>query len=134
MNTWKYIKLNIDTDDIRNFEKMTGVSLPQPVADFIVKNNNGRPHFNGVDMPSGDGHIFEKLLSFNQGDVENVFSTYENIKDDLKSGLIPVALDPFGNYFCLNSRNDFQVEFWKHESKSTENTGKDLLALIKALH
>ncbi len=134
MNAWKYIKFNVDKNDIRGFEQMAGVCLPHSIAEFIVGHNNGRPSLKGVDMPSGEGRVFEKLLSFNKGDVENVFTTYANLKADINSGLIPVALDPFGNYFCLNANKGFLVEFWEHESRSTESTGKDLLALIDALH
>lgn len=134
MNTWKYVKSNIDAVDICHLEQLTGTSLPQTISEFIINHNNGRPHLNNVNMPSGEEHIFEKLLSFNRSDVENFFSTYENIKSDLNPELIPIALDPFGNYFCLNVKNNFQVEFWRHESRSTESTGKNLLTLIEELH
>jgi hypothetical protein len=134
MNTWKYVKSNIDAMDIFHLEQLTGTSLPQTISKFIINHNNGRPYLNNVKMPSGEEHIFEKLLSFNKNDVENFFSTYENIKSDLNPELIPIALDPFGNYFCLNVKNNFHVEFWRHESRSTESTGKDLLTLIEGLH
>ena len=134
MNTWKYVKANIDAKNIRQFEEVIGFSLPLPVAEFILAHNNGRPRLNAVDMPSGEERIFEKLLSFNEDDVENVFSTYENLRADLKPELIAIALDPFGNYFCIDTKNDCQVEFWMQESGAVEHTGKKLLALMDALH
>ena len=134
MNEWKYIKRNISRDDIGRLEKIAGVEIPQPVVGFIIEHNNGRPIRNTLLMPSGDERIFEKLLSFNEQDVENVFSTLNNHCDDFRDvGLIPVAMDPFGNYFCLNAKNNFRVDFWRHESGSTEVAANDLLTLINNL-
>lgn len=134
MNSWKYIKSDIDINDINLFYQKTGVALPELVAEFILNHNNGRPRLNNVKMPSGEEHIFEKLLSFNPKDTENFFSTYENIKTSLTPEMFPIATDPFGNYFCLNAKNNFTVEFWNHEDRSTKNTGMDLLQLTKSLY
>lgn len=133
MNAWKYIKSNVDARDICAFEALAGMAFPRPVAEFLIAHNNGRPRPNGVQMPSGEEHVFEKLLSFSQGDVENVFSTFGNLQGELAPGLLPIALDPFGNYFCLDAKHGFQVVFWQHETRSAEQTGKDLFSLIDAL-
>jgi hypothetical protein len=134
MNEWKYIKRNVTHDDIGRLEEIARVKIPQLVAEFIVEHNNGRPIKNTLLMPSGDERIFEKLLSFNQQDIENVFSTLNNHRDDFPdAGLVPVAMDPFGNYFCLNAINNFRVDFWLHESGATEVAANDFLTLINNL-
>lgn len=133
MTEWRYIKHNISQADIDIFEKLAGIQLSADVCTFILTHNNGRPRPNQFDTNETQGRLFDKLLSFNRNDAENVFITYELLSDQLPSQLVALAMDPFGNYICLN-RQSLKVVFWLHETGAQEETGKKWEQWVNTLY
>ncbi|GGZ99519.1 hypothetical protein DC083_08980 [Ignatzschineria ureiclastica] len=130
---WKYIKNNVDVSNIKNFEKLTSYILDEKLIPFILSHNNGRPIKNELmEEKSGKEFIFDKLLSFNEDDVENVFTTYKSLQGSIDENLIPLAIDPSGNYFCL-ARNSKNVIFYWHETGLEYDLNLPLLSLIDKL-
>lgn len=123
MTEWRYIKHNISRADIETFEEVAAISLPPALCAFILAHNNGRPRPNRFDTALAQGRLFDKLLSFNRNDLENVFNTRETLAAQLPTQLIALGMDPFGNYICLD-KHSLNVVFWLHETGAPEATGK----------
>ena len=134
MIEWKYVKKNVSNADIKEFENIFGFSFPENLRDFILMHNNGRPKPNGFDTKKSKGRVFDKLLSFNKSDKENVFSTYSLLKNDVPENLVVIAADPFGNFICADKANGFRVSLWLHENESIEETGKTIFEIVDSLY
>lgn len=63
------------------------------------------------------------ILSYNEDDKEadDVYTAMQSIHNQQ---LIPFAIDPFGNYFCI-SGDSHTVVFWDHEEGTITDTGKN---------
>lgn len=133
MTEWRYIKHNISQSDIEAFENLSGIQLSEDIEAFLLAHNNGRPRPNQFDTNETQGRLFDKLLSFNLNDVENIFTAYEQLKSRLPSHLVALAMDPFGNYVCLDKEN-LNVVFWLHETGDQEKTGKQWKAWLNSLY
>lgn len=132
MNNWKYVKHNIQNTDIQEFEKKSGFIFSESTKKIILDFNNGRPQKKQFDTENSKGKIFEKLLSFNQSDIENVFKTYDSLVNQIPKKMIALALDPFGNYICIDQEQ--HVFLWLHESKSTEKTNRTITDIVDNLY
>lgn len=133
MNNWKYIRKNISIDDIVKYEQETGIALPSEIRDFILTHNYARPEKNTFNTDVSKERVFLKLLSFNHFDKENVFTTYADLKKELPTGIAPIAMDPFGNFICLDAKN-LVIVFWKHEDSKIEFISNDFFSLINSLY
>ena len=131
---WKYVKKNICSDDIAEFEELAFIEIPDNLRDFILEHNNGRPTKNSFNTKRSNGRVFDKLLSFNKDDKENVFSIYSILSNVLPTNLVAIAADPFGNFICLDKGNDLKVVFWQHETSTSEDTEKVFIAFIESLN
>ena len=54
-----------------------------------------------------------------------------NVVDD--KNLLPFAIDPFGNFICLDIK-DNTVVYWNHEINEVSSTGKNLSEFIESLY
>ncbi|HFS0969471.1 TPA: SMI1/KNR4 family protein [Pseudomonas aeruginosa] len=133
MTEWRYIKHNISQADIEAFEELASISLPPAMRKFILAHNNGRPRPNRFDTALAQGRLFDKLLSFNRNDLENVFNTHNTLGTQLPAQLVALGLDPFGNYICLD-KHSLNVVFWVHETGTHEATGKPWTQWLDALY
>jgi hypothetical protein len=130
---WKYIKTNITDDDLNAYETLVGLHFSQALRDFLLAHNNGRPVLKGFDTAVSQGRVFDKLLSFNRSDTENVFTTYDSLRGELPAELVPLVADPFGNYLCLTRSQKDHLVFWEAETREAEAIGKNLIALVSEL-
>lgn len=134
MIEWKYVKNNVKKSDFQQFESVSNFSLPESLYEIILSHNNGRPKPNQFDTEKYKGRIFDKLLSFNFDDKENVFLVFDSFKNELPKNLIAVAIDPFGNLICIDKEDEFRVAFWEHETGMIEVTKLTLPELFSALY
>lgn len=132
MNSWKYAKNNVTEVEIKEFESLAGFLLSDNLKKTLLEFNNGRPTNNLFDTKKTKGRIFEKLLSANKEDCENLFKANETLSDQLPENMVALAADPFGNYICINKEE--QVFLWLHETSELEATGKKMAELIDGLY
>jgi len=133
MNIWKYIRTNISIDNIVKYEQEAGIVLTDEIKEFILTHNYARPEKNTFDTKDSKERVFLKLLSFNHDDKENVFDVYSSLKKELPVGIVPIAMDPFGNFICLDANNS-TVVFWKHEDSKIEFISDTFPHLINSLY
>lgn len=132
MNNWKYAKNNVTEVEIKEVESLSGFLLSDELKKVLIELNNGRPKNNLFDTKKAKGRVFEKLLSINKEDSENIFKTNESLSNQLPENMLALAADPFGNYICINK--DQQAFLWLHETSELEATGKTMTGLIDSLY
>ncbi len=130
-NSWKYKIDLIDVGVFKEIEKNRGVTIPSSLKDFICNCNAATPEKYNFMINSSE-KVFGAVLSYNKNeqDTDSVFTALDVIKD---KNLIPFAIDPFGNYICLDIDND-TVVFWDHEMNEVYSSDKSLEAFIDSLY
>ena len=129
---WKYVKKLEDISELKNFEFENSCKLPVDLEKCVVCNNGGRPEKKVFDTDKSEGRMIKRLLSFNYGEVENIWDAF-NVMQKEASGLVPFAVDPGGNYICFQ-KNDHKIYLWLHETNTTEYVAesfKDFLNKLK---
>ena len=132
MNKWKYVKNNVTEAEIKMVESLSGFSFSNELKKILINFNNGRPIDNMFDTDKVKGRIFEKLLSVNKEDNENVFKANKALSGQLPENTFALAADPFGNYVCINKEQ--HAFLWLHETLELETTGKTMIELIDSLY
>ena len=127
--TWKYVKPLVDAGSIAEYESLVGTTLPEDLKNTIRTNNGGRPSLKYYDLASEKDKEFKSLLSFNRGDVENVFAFYP--LDSANKKLIPFATDPAGNFFVVKNG---AIHLWLHELDKTMFVAESFSAFLEMFH
>lgn len=127
--TWKYVKPLVDAGSIAEFESLVGTTLPEDLKNTIRTNNGGRPSLKYYDLALEKDKEFKSLLSFNRGDVENVFAFYP--LDSANKKLVPFATDPAGNCFVVKNGT---IHLWLHELDRTMFVAESFSAFLEMLH
>ena len=128
---WKY---KIDLADEKIFteiEKERGVKIPDSIKKLVVEANAATPDKYNFMVGSVE-RVLGAVLSFNknEADTDTVFTALEAVDD---KDLFPFAIDSFGNYICLDLRNE-EVVFWDHETGTTASTEKNMESFIDSLY
>lgn len=130
-NNWKYVVKLTDNNAVKKIENITGVKAPDGFADFIKRSNGGLPTKKHVDI-KGFERVFGSVLSFNEND-KNTEDVYMALKIINKNGIIPFAIDPFGNFFCYSGATQ-TVIFWNHEDDEVDDSKMSFHKFIDSLH
>lgn len=132
MVKWKY-KIDLNDDTVFNdVEKLTQTKVPEDLIKLIQTANAASPDENTISINDNE-RIFASVLSFNRQDEEPVDDVYTAIKAMNKKGFIPFGIDPFGNYFCFESKTQ-TVVFWDHEKDEVEDSHLNVSDFIQNLH
>jgi len=107
---------------IKKFEDIARINFPDDFVNCIKKNNAGYPLFKNFETLTGDNHICNNLLTFDEKKKVNIFNVYRNVFSIRETTpLVPFAEDPFGNYICFDfSESTAKIIFWHHETNKTE--------------
>lgn len=113
MNTIILSKKTDNTTLIEKTEKQLGVVVPSNIIDFLKENNRGIPKEKG--LYGVDESIFvTRFISISERDAVNMFSLAQKI-NHLNGDIayIPIALDGYGNLFCLmyENQNEYSVVY-----------------------
>lgn len=115
------------------FENMLEIVLPNDYKLGVANYNAGRPRPNVFDTAQRKELVAKALLSFDQTNVENIWTTYENLKNQLPKQIVPFMSDQFGNYICFDYRasNEPAVVFWDQEL-SHQNIEKGIIYIANS--
>lgn len=132
--TWKYVSPLKDSSEVDVLELKYCYMLPEDLKECIVKNNAGVPSSSTFDLGENKEMVFGGLLSFNEGDVDSIYDYISLFETDDGKGLkmFPFALDPAGNFFCIENG---KVVFYDHEMDKTTvicNTFTEFLNMLYA--
>lgn len=132
MNTkWKY-KVELNTEDaFLKVEKKLSISIPEELKVLILEANGASPEQKKIKV-NGIERVFGSVLSFNENEQEadDIYTALLSIPN---KKIIPFAIDPFGNYFCI-SGDTHTVVFWSHEDNKVVDTGKKLSDFMSGLY
>lgn len=131
---WLYKKVLTDVSSIEEFEKQYQVKFTQSFKDFIIENHAARPEPYIIDAEKIKEVPAKSLLSFDKAHKpEDIWSTYEAIKDRLPVNVVPFMSDEGGNYFCidLDPLNDVEeILYWMHETNHVQKVALNLNEFI----
>lgn len=85
---------------IKQLEEKYGFSLSTELVNCILLNNGARPRPNTIELKNGEENDVKLLLSYNEGDPENIYNVIEYFAKTYNGTLIPFAVDSAGNYYC----------------------------------
>ena len=136
VNNWKYVKPLDDISLIRKLENKMERTLPNDYVEFVIKHHAGRPSANLFKTLNGDERVFLRLISFDESQYVNMFTTFESFSSYVDAThLLPFANDPFGNYICFDfSENPAEVVFWDHETNKLDTVSKTFTDLVCMLY
>lgn len=128
---WNY---KIDLADEKVFseiEKDRKIEIPKNLVNLIKEGNAATPERYKFIVGSTE-RVIGTILSFNrnEADTDTVFTALSVI--DNKS-LMPFAIDPFGNYICMDLQK-CTVVFWDHETGDVFSTDKELDSFMDSLY
>lgn len=127
---WKYKTSLEDENVFDEIENEYQRKISSNLRKLIKEANDATPEKYKVKIGK-DEKILGGILSFNKNDkdTDTVFTALEAVND---KKLMPFAIDPFGNYFCVK-RFDVVV-FWNHETGKITSAKKDLQSFISSLY
>ncbi|GEN81840.1 SMI1/KNR4 family protein [Sporosarcina luteola] len=115
---WVLEKELKDDHAIERFEKLYGYKLPNDYKKVVKKHNAGRPRPNVFDTATRKELVAKSLLSYDEEHLDNIWSTYQNLKNRLPANALPFMGDQFGNYICFMFdplEDEPTIVFWQHE-------------------
>lgn len=111
-------KLN-DVQNLNIIEKDWKVKLPSHLKSIIKDHNKSYPENYVFDTEKSKERVFGALLDFDLSSKNNIQHHFQAIRERLPEGVFPIAIDPGGNYICLDYRIDKEAEpkivLWDHE-------------------
>ena len=115
---WKYVSPLKEGTEVDVLELKYRFRLPDDLKECLAKNNAGVPSLSTFDLGENEEMVFGGLLSFNEGDIDS-FYDYASIfeqADGKGLKMFPFALDPAGNFFCIENG---KVVLYDHETDKT---------------
>ena len=125
---WKYVSPLQSSDILTEFEKKYSIKIPEDLKKCIIENNAGTPSCKCFDLPSENDKVFGGLLSFNEGEPDNI---YDNIVFYKAKKALPFATDPAGNFMCVK---DNKIFYYDHELDSFTELADTFTAFLTMLH
>lgn len=130
---WKYVSPLLDDTELAVLEMQYRMMIPDDLKECIVQNNAGVPSITTVDIGNHSEKVFGGLLSFNKGDLDSFFDYVAMFESENGKSLkmFPFAIDPAGNFFCIEFG---KVVFYDHESDETSIICNTFTELINKLY
>ena len=133
---WKYVKELKDKDLVLSFLKSKGVKLPAEVIELIEMHNGGRPLRKCFDTNKHKECVFKSLLSYNPDDLETIYKVYKKGCDTnfIEMKLYPIALDPFGNFICVDLKDGERIVLLRMETLDVETVADNITLFVNSLY
>lgn len=118
--TWFEMPVPEDISVINAIENQLGVSFPEDYREFLLKFQGGYPI--QTDFYLNDPHksmvaVGVFLSTKQERAADYLLYTKSLLSDRLPMLVIPIAIDPGGDYICLDFRRGVKpvVLYWHHE-------------------
>ncbi len=95
-------------DDVKRLETEIGKPIPLDYRNFLLQFNGGVPYNNTFDVPSVIyskflyNFVIARFLGLNPKGQDDILRTRESLKDKMPAGFVPIAIDRFRNFMCLD--------------------------------
>lgn len=124
---WHYTEPLASELPIREFEADNAITLPADYRAFVRENGGGKPERCSYKTADGREHIVSYLLSFAPGSAVSIHSFNPDT-----SRYVAIAIDPFGNLWCLE-RETGHIVFRNHETGSVTDAAESFSAFLDKL-
>lgn len=128
--SWILVKPLKDNLSITQYQNDNNIMFPIDFIETIKESNGGSPSLSTFDSSRNEELNFNRLLSFNKDDLDNIFIATQNLN---KSEIIPIANDGFGN-FIVYLKTDLKVYFYNHEINELEFISDSFTDLLSKLY
>ncbi|WBS02565.1 SMI1/KNR4 family protein [Pseudoduganella sp. SL102] len=106
-------------ENIGEFEKKIGFTLPSDYKEFLLRQNGGIPDRSLIKIPSLGKKVVQSLFALvNPVVAYTVDHNLDLYKNRMPQDMLPVANDPAGNLYIMKvgAGGDFgNIYFWNHE-------------------
>lgn len=120
----------VGDDVIEKVEAKYNIILPTEYRNTVRMHNYAYPVPNIFDSEVSKEHVFNRLLSFDENDVENIF-VFIPFLGESNGSLFPFGFDPFGNILCLEKE---KVVLWMHDTDKVEFVSNSFGEFLKGLY
>ena len=124
-----YSKKPATSEEISDFEKEIKSGLPSDYKSFLMEYNGGQPQPDSFKFFSDrdDASSVDRFLSLGKEKNSNLLKYYNNYRNRIPSGFIPIAHDAGGNLIIMELKvNDNGIYFWDHELEVDEGESPDM--------
>lgn len=99
---------------IKELKSKYGIMLSTDLENCIQFNNGAKPRPNIIMLKNGEENDVKALLSYNDGDPENIFNVIEFFAKKYQGALVPFASDSAGNYYCEQGK---RIVLWTQNNE-----------------
>lgn len=99
---------------IKELKSRYGITLSTDLENCIQFYNGAKPRPNTIMLKNGEENDVKALLSYNEGDPENIFKVIEFFVKKYQGSLIPFASDSAGNYYCEQGK---RIVLWTQNNE-----------------
>ncbi len=122
-------------EDVAKVEKQLNVKIPRDFIECSIVNGGGVPLPNAIEINGYKTLIVNRIVSFNENSKYNYIIDNQNI-EGLQKGLIAIADDGFGNFWCYDYRESSlepKIIYWNHDNLLTTYAFKNFTELVDNL-
>lgn len=146
MLEWKRLLPPLSHAHIEEWERTHGISLPPRYRIFLLSTNGGQPSSDvGFDILDGKHKVMLGALygiSAQESSL-SLQSAYEDLKDELPKGFLPIGEDPGGNQLLLATEGHEKDAIYfldrvgilaKQEGNGLFRIADDISRFVESLH
>ncbi len=109
--------------ELRDFEMVNNIRLPNDYREFLLEFNGGTPSPNRNETPDT---IVTYILGMHNGNYyASLYKHIDMFKSRLPVSTLPIATDAFGNLFIMSLHPEGcgHIYFWDHEGEPEHQDG-----------
>lgn len=127
--TWDLV-VKVEPDVFEKFKEEFGIEVPDDLQELVLEANAGTPSDYRIKDETGKERLFGTLLSYTETVRDNVFKV---MRRQESRKLLPIGVDPFGNYFYENVLLG-EIVFIDHETDNIYKISDTLDEMLRSLY
>ena len=137
---WVDCQGEIGDAEVRKVEQALGIAFPDDYRACVKRCHGGRPRDNNFSFTDPTVGRMESclgiLLSFSEGDPENILETHRRLLPFLPHGIVPIADDGGGDFICFQYSGGDRpsVVYWHHGEGSVVPLSKSFSDFLGMLY
>ncbi len=127
----------VSASEIDDVQQVIGRRLPEDLRSHFLEANGGKPKKQSCFTPDGAELVVHQFLSMRPGGEGDFESTFLQTKVDdpfLPRDLIPFAIDPGGDFFCVSDGGSRAGQVFFFYSSDAERPDEATVFLSPSLH
>jgi hypothetical protein len=134
---WKYFE-KISENSLKALEDALGITLPKDYREMLQVCNAAKPKPSYFDIHNRRECIVDYMLNINSESSNSLLRSFKTLKTNSNGKiLIPIAIDPFGNFIAYNfssSKDNPEIVFWDHETSNITFIARNFKTFLSLLY